>query len=166
MELRNYVDFLIDSNERVLSKSASNITDKGVLASFAFGFIEEIGEFNSSVGTTKASLEAGDVIAYTVLILASLGIERNLIAEVLKNTETKHVRFPNVYLFSGEIKRIFRGDSDVDYSLILSVLATALDFCLLHTDDTVTLLDLCGMNYDKLNARLLNQGDFNGRGER
>jgi NTP pyrophosphatase (non-canonical NTP hydrolase) len=169
MKLNEYVSWLIEVNVWFAESRGTKLNSKLSTSTFGFGLIEEIGELQEVINTDKAIYEAGDVIAYVVLLLYSMDVSEELITLMLEDTSEAtllncHDVSLDVAPLAGELKRYFRGDDNVDMDLICSKCFNIIDYCYFivgHGLETIVQL-----NQLKLEKRLSNVGTFIGRGDR
>jgi NTP pyrophosphatase (non-canonical NTP hydrolase) len=162
LELISYVEWLIENNRTNTGESdLSQFT-----VTYGFGLIEEYGEFMAEVGNVQArAKEAGDVLAYTVLLLHALfGLPYEQIAEVISNNKTYTPAIgANVASY---LKRTFRGDLQTieEEREFIKLLREQLTWVMLQTEldlETIALI-----NKQKLEKRLSATGTFQGKGDR
>ena len=169
MKLNEYVSWLIEVNVWFAESKGTKLNSKLSTSTFGFGLIEELGELKEAINTDKSIYEAGDVIAYIVLLLYSIDVSEELITLMLEDThEAIPLNLPDVYAeaasIAGELKRYFRGDDNVDMDLICSKCFNIIDYCyFIVGHDLGTIVEL---NKLKLEKRLSNVGTFIGRGDR
>lgn len=158
-ELLSYVEWLIAANKR--TTGASDLTS--LSQCYLWGTISEVYELITASEETKIS-EAGDVLAYGVLALHSLGESNSTIATNFSRTSTVpsavHVMAP----LTNALAKLYRGDEGNYKQQAIAHL-----YNLVHWAATVTsvpVLTLSYINKQKLEARLSNTGTFKGSGDR
>lgn len=160
--LTTYVDWLIEANEKEF-----NLNERMYfLASYGFGQVEEVLELkqaHQSASHEQMALEAGDVVAYAVLI-ASLFLDRPQVVDRLLKCKSTFVydETPVLEAFTSILKRHFRNDFNIESNVtepgatkqqeFLSAVFCLVSFALsvsLHSIE-----DLAWLNYVKLNNRM------------
>ena len=161
MELSTYVSWLIDSNRAITGEPDL----RKFAVTYGFGLIEEYGEFIAEVGSEEArAKEAGDVLAYTVLLLHTFDDTNDSIVKTISNGVTQKPAIgANVASY---LKRFYRGDElDVSDDLAFTkLLREHLTWVINQTGLSVETIAI--INKHKLEKRLSNTGTFKGKGDR
>lgn len=139
-------------------------------SSFAFGLVEELLEFteviaNPSNPIDKQVKEAGDVLAYVVLLSAAHGLTPEQIAEEYQiHTESFDSTLTAASTLAGLFKRLWRENQSVPVAAAFFSLNTVLSELAPHAPHEITLANIAEVNLKKLKDRA-NRGQlFQGTG--
>jgi hypothetical protein len=160
MKPQDYVQWLLSTNlkQHELADD-SDFGTPSIMANFGFGVLEEYFEFTSA-SQENLHKEAGDVLAYYVLLCASLGFSRDQIAARLTSTAVEYSLQTTVSDLSGALKRLFRGDGSaaIVEGYAYRLLLWTIGYC------SVPVEALADVNYTKLTDRLSRLSTFHGSG--
>lgn len=164
--LSDYICKLLELNKEPLQ----TWDNQRLYSSFAFGLVEELLEFNEvnekmfTVADLKSlTKEAGDVLAYVVLVLIAQGLTSNQIAvEYYEHLESFSSPLAAASTMAGLFKRDFREHQIVPVAKVLFCLNTVLNELAPHE---ITLADIAEANLAKLTDRANRGVMFKGTGE-
>ncbi len=161
MKAHEYVQWLITTNLKQLQLADdSDFGTPELMANFGFGILEEYFEYTKATVENQPK-EAGDVLAYFVLLSVSLGFSRDHVSARLASTATEKSLNSKVDELAGALKRVFRGDgspAEVEmcaYSLLLWTIGSV----------SIPVEALADLNRTKLTDRLERLGTFEGSGD-
>lgn len=150
MNFKEYVDFILDLN-RKYCKEYSKLE---LINLFAWGFIEEVHEFEACYDKADLILESGDILAYGVLLLSLFETPETIVARV-NNFEDVSFCLEETPLdkltFCKNIKRVNREKETLDVGVIYKCLENTIAECTQVHD--ITLESVLEENEGKLLGR-------------
>ncbi len=157
----DYVQWLISANATQLKLvDDSDFGTESLMAAFGFGALEEWHEFVNATAAEQPK-EAGDYLAYYVLLSVSLGFSRSHVSERLDKVAYNRILQAPVQDLAGALKRLFRGDGST--SAVEGLAYNLLCFVLGHS--SLTFEAVAELNKQKLTDRLERLGTFHGSGD-
>lgn len=162
-----YVDWLVENNKQ------QHPTLELMAHSFCYGLLEEISELYLAETNEQKILEAGDVLAYSVLILFTLlNYNTEEIADILKPADycrrpaLSEVLHRHQQELAGIFKRLERGDYSIEdireklRDTVRDLVISAISYCFSSLDVVAS------SNKAKLYERLNKTNTFKGEGDR
>jgi hypothetical protein len=147
-----YTDFIYSINKKSIDEPTAE-----TLATFLFGFLEEVEEFIQAEEGTEELAELGDMLAYLCLIL--------LLYKTVEDTATYLSTFslekiPTELEILSNLKRVFRKDESINLDLLA---ARFFEYASCYEDNPMK--EVMKYNSQKLSKRVQNNTLTKGRGD-